>query len=192
MWSFVRASDEQQAKFREAQSSLAYTYEAVGATRVGGQPAGFRQDHHRVLLGRGEKIYQKACDALFSWRMFPSWAEITPRLRPQPGMGISLQFRLLGLYWKSSGRVVYCLDECHEDGTRRCGFAYGTLPGHVECGEELFSVVWYPDDTVTYELIAFSRPQFWMARCAKFLARRWQLRFVRDSQVIMQKLCRES
>jgi uncharacterized protein (UPF0548 family) len=40
----------------------------------------------------------------------------------------------------------------------RYGFAYGTLPAHPEEGEELFLVTRGGDDTVRFEITAFSRP----------------------------------
>jgi uncharacterized protein (UPF0548 family) len=83
----------------------------------------------------------------------------------------------------SSARIVYQL----EDGQpiRRFGFAYGTLPGHIERGEERFSIEWLPDDTVWYDIRAFSRPRHWLVRLGYPLARRLQRRFVRDSQSAM-------
>lgn len=54
---------------------------------------------------------------------------------------------------------------------RRSGFAYGTLTCHVERGEERFAVEWLADDSVWYDLRAFSRPQLWAARLAKPVAR---------------------
>lgn len=44
------------------------------------------------------------------------------------------------------------------DGSGRWGFAYGTLPGHPEQGEEAFIVSISPDETVRFEIVAFSRP----------------------------------
>ncbi len=44
------------------------------------------------------------------------------------------------------------------DGQTRWGFAYGTLPGHPEQGEEAFVVSISPDQTVSFEIEAFSRP----------------------------------
>jgi uncharacterized protein (UPF0548 family) len=58
-------------------------------------------------------------------------------------------------------RVVYVVDE-----PRRRGFAYGTLPGHPECGEESFVVELGDDDAVTFEITAFSRPASRLARAA--------------------------
>jgi uncharacterized protein (UPF0548 family) len=50
-------------------------------------------------------------------------------------------------------RVVYLIDEP----TRR-GFAYGTLPGHPESGEEAFVVELREDESVWLTIRAFSRP----------------------------------
>jgi len=57
-------------------------------------------------------------------------------------------------------RVVYVVDE-----PDRRGFAYGTLPGHPESGEELFSVRYDPtSDAVFAAATAFSRPALWWSR----------------------------
>ena len=50
-------------------------------------------------------------------------------------------------------RVVYVIDEP----TRR-GFAYGSLPGHPESGEEAFIVELRDDESVWLTIRAFSRP----------------------------------
>jgi uncharacterized protein (UPF0548 family) len=57
-------------------------------------------------------------------------------------------------------RVVYVVDE-----PDRCGFAYGTLPGHPECGEERFAVRYEPaTEEVFAEVVAFSRHATWWSR----------------------------
>lgn len=58
-------------------------------------------------------------------------------------------------------RVVYVVDE-----PDRKGFAYGTLPGHPERGEEAFIVERRADGSVWLVIRAFSRPSnafFWAA-----------------------------
>lgn len=50
-------------------------------------------------------------------------------------------------------RIVYVIDE-----PKRRGFAYGTLPGHPESGEEAFIVEHRDDDSVWLTIRAFSRP----------------------------------
>ena len=57
-------------------------------------------------------------------------------------------------------RVVYVIDQ-----PDRRGFAYGTLPGHPESGEELFLVRYDPATEDVYaEVRAFSRHATWWSR----------------------------
>jgi uncharacterized protein (UPF0548 family) len=68
-------------------------------------------------------------------------------------------------------RVVYVVDE-----PTRKGFAYGTLPGHPERGEEAFIVEYRDDDSVWLTLRAFSRPSnafFWISYPALRLLQAW-------------------
>lgn len=53
-------------------------------------------------------------------------------------------------------RVVYVIDE-----SDRRGFAYGTLPGHPEAGEEAFIVERTDDGSVWLTIRAVSRPSSW-------------------------------
>lgn len=49
-------------------------------------------------------------------------------------------------------RVIYVIDE-----PERSGFAYGTLPGHPESGEELFLLQWHEDGQIAFTITAFSK-----------------------------------
>ncbi|HEX9543896.1 MAG TPA: DUF1990 family protein, partial [Pyrinomonadaceae bacterium] len=71
-----------------------------------------------------------------------------------------------------------------EDGLiSRFGFAYGTLRDHVERGEERFTVEWHKqDNSVWYDILAFSQPRHPLVRLSFPLARMLQKRFVRDSK----------
>jgi len=72
----------------------------------------------------------------------------------------------------------------------RRGFAYGTLQGHPESGEEYFGVLYDPTTGAVYvEIVAFSRPGRWWSRAAAPLADRVQrlitgryLRALRESE----------
>ena len=65
---------------------------------------------------------------------------------------------------------------------RRYGFAFGTLPGHVEQGEERFTVEWQgEDDSVWYEVFAFARPAHPLARAGRPFVRLVQRRSAVDS-----------
>jgi uncharacterized protein (UPF0548 family) len=74
-----------------------------------------------------------------------------------------------------------------EPSFKRYGFAVGTLPDHVERGEERFAVEWHEaDDAVYYEVFAFSRPAHPLVKATQPLARRIQRRFAVDSLRSMQ------
>jgi uncharacterized protein (UPF0548 family) len=88
---------------------------------------------------------------------------------PRAAVGdvVRLGLRLGPVIVLAPGRVVSVIDEA-----RRQGFAYGTLPGHPERGEESFAVSLLDDGTVEFVLIAFSRPAVWWSR-AGAPATRW-------------------
>lgn len=151
--------------------------------------AGFIVDDHRVTLGRGQDVYQRACLALDRWQMFPAWASVArePHTDGQPqqlGQVVAMVTRIAGLWWVNPCRV---LQRC--DGPAHHGFVYGTLPEHAECGEERFRVCMEADGTVWYEIKAFSRPRHLLVWLAFPLARWFQLRFVRDSRALMVQNC---
>jgi uncharacterized protein (UPF0548 family) len=69
---------------------------------------------------------------------------------------------------------------------KRYGFAYGTLEEHMERGEERFSVEWNRvDDSVWYDLYAFSKPRHRLAQIGYPLSRILQKRFARQSKLAM-------
>lgn len=184
MWSVAPPSDEAIAAFLAEQQKLDCSYPEVGHTRDS-PPAGYNIDHNRVLLGRGAAVFAAGGQALRNWKMFPAaWTRIVPNTTPiEEGQVVAMLAHVYGAWWLNACRIVYTLDE--NAPVRRYGFAYGTLPGHVECGEERFSVEWLPDDTVWYDLRAFSKPRYWPVRLAKPLARGLQQRFISESKLAM-------
>lgn len=87
------------------------------------------------------------------------------------GADVEVGLRLGPLSFKAPCRVVRMVDE---PGAR--GFAYGTLPGHPESGEEAFVVRLGDDDVVRMEITAFSKQARWFARLGAPLARQVQSR----------------
>jgi uncharacterized protein (UPF0548 family) len=184
MWRLSRPTDDEVRRHLDRQRGLPFSYDAVGTTRTDRAPAGFDRDHNRERLGAGAAAFAAACDAIRGWRMFPAplaWAE-PPGVPIAAGEVVAAVAHAVGLWWLNAARIVYVIDE-----PRRFGFAYGTLPGHVERGEERFSVEWLADDTVWYDLLAFSRPHYWGARLARPVARLLQRRFARLSKAAMCK-----
>jgi len=75
------------------------------------------------------------------------------------------------------------------DAIARFGFAYGTLPDHIERGEERFLIEWnHSDDSVWYDILAFSQPRHPMVKLGAPVARVMQKRFARDSLRAMRSL----
>jgi len=186
MFSVAEPKPERVGAFVSAQSALGHSYPDVGGSSSGGAPAGYDLDHNRVCIGRGEADLEAAAAAIRSWVMFPRpWTRIEPVDAPiAKGTVVAMIAHVYGLWWLNACRIVYVVDEVAP--VRRFGFAYGTLPGHVESGEERFTVELLANGEVWYDLRAFSRPRYWLVRLFKPLARRLQRRFVLESQVAMR------
>jgi uncharacterized protein (UPF0548 family) len=182
-----RPSEQFVRQFIGSQQDLPFSYSGVGATRSEAPPADYTVDHNRIKLGQGQETYQRAISALRSWRQFDlGWVKLVPPGQPlQVGTTVAVQAKTFGCWSLNATRVVYVIDE--KDFERaRFGFAYGTLPDHVERGEERFTVEWRADDSVWYEIYAFSRPRQALARLGFLITRMLQKRFVRDSLAVMR------
>jgi uncharacterized protein (UPF0548 family) len=165
--------------------NLPFSYAAVGASAET-PPDGYDVDCTRIKLGEGESVFNLAKAALQRWEQFRlGWVEAWPSGTPlQPGAVVAVLGRAVGLWWLNSCRIVYVIDE--PGPVSKFGFAYGTLPGHVESGEERFLIEWdCGDDSVYYDIRAFSRPNHFLTRLAYAVVRRAQKRFGRDSAAAM-------
>jgi len=174
--------------FLVTQSKLGFSYPAVGATAMVPPSLGFNVDHARVLLGKGERVFTAARMALERWDHFRlDWVEAAyPETSIRVGGVVAVVGRSFGIWCLNACRIVYVVDE---DGpVKRFGFAYGTLPGHIEIGEERFLIEWdRQDDSVTYDILAFSRPHGVLARLSYLWLRRMQECFRRDSGAAMMR-----
>jgi len=113
------------------------------------------------------------------------WVETFPaNAAIAEGTTVAILVHLLGCWSLNAARIVYVIDQSPP--LARFGFAYGTLTDHAERGEERFMVEWRGvDDTVWYDLLAFSRPNHPLAQAAYPLSRWLQKRFARDSLAAM-------
>jgi uncharacterized protein (UPF0548 family) len=105
------------------------------------------------------------------------------------GAVVAVEAKAFGLWSLNAARVVYMIDD-QRDAKARFGFAYGTLPDHVEQGEERFTIEWKTDDSVWYDIYAFSRPQHRLAKIGLPLVRMLQHRFDRDSLAALKAATR--
>jgi uncharacterized protein (UPF0548 family) len=153
---FVRPSDSTaMRKMVEVLGKAEPTYSDIGATLAGTPPDGFHHDHYEAVLGTGPETFQRAVAGLKAWeahrlpvvRVFPNDQEICTGATVVVTLGTPI------LALAAPCRIVSVID-----GQTRWGFAYGTLPGHPEQGEEAFVVSMSPDQTVRFEIEAFSRP----------------------------------
>lgn len=188
MFSISPPSDEDVARFVASQRELPFTYSEVGATNAD-LPTNYTVDHNRIQLGNGEATFRRAVDALKKWRQFElGWVAIVPRDVPiETGATVAVKARAFGMWSLNASRVVYTIDQ-----SRCFGFAYGTLPDHVECGEERFLIFWLGSDRVFYDILAFSRPHHPLVRLSFPFARLLQKRFAHDSLNRMAFLTRDN
>jgi uncharacterized protein (UPF0548 family) len=184
-----KLSDERINEFLRTQKDLPFSYDEVGASREGVAPPGYVVDRYRVRLGEGPEAYARAVEALRRWRQFDlGWVRLLPPGAPiEVGTTVAVLARHSGFWSLNTARIVYLIEESGE--VERFGFGYGTLPEHAERGEERFSVVWdRENDSVYYDVFAFSRPKHPLAWIGYPFARLLQRRFARDSKRAMLKV----
>ncbi|MFF9125858.1 DUF1990 family protein [Streptomyces sp. NPDC014889] len=134
-------------------SAGALTYGPAGATRPADEPwpsrnTGLRPYARTVVIGRGEADWQAAADAVLRWGV-KRRSGFTVSGRDGAGERVveGAEYQVTAAFGpcvvREPVRVVAIVDT-----PDRCGFAYGTLPGHPVSGEEVFIVHRSPDGTV--------------------------------------------
>jgi uncharacterized protein (UPF0548 family) len=173
MFRLTRPSSPKIESFRAVQGGLELSYAEVGMTR-GDPPAGFLVDHARVELRSEAGAWERARAAIRGWKMFDlGGVELhEPGAPIRTGTSVAVLVRVAGVWSLNAARIVYVIDE-----PDRFGFAYGTLPDHAESGEERFLVERSADGSVHYDILAYSRPNHWLARIGKPWVRVLQKRF---------------
>jgi len=188
MFRLKRPTSDQIQQFIAAQSELPFSYPEIGATNTN-PPAGYTVDHNRRRLGFGTQVFAGAVNALNQWKQFDlGWVQMVPQGTPvEIGAVVAILTSHFGFWSLNACRVVYLIDD---DGpVKKFGFAYGTLSSHVERGEERFTVEWHKeDDSVWYDILAFSRPNKLLVKLGVPLARMLQKRFAQDSMTVMSSL----
>jgi uncharacterized protein (UPF0548 family) len=179
-----------------AQARLGHCYPEHAATRDARDgrvevPGHYAVDHHRAQLGNGRPTFERAKAALRRWEMFAlPWVELC---WPDAPIEIGTTVGILAgrsIWSLNACRIVYTLDEAGD--IERYGFGYGTLPDHVEIGEERFLVEYHRlDDSVWYDLLSFSRPGHWVAKLASGYVRSVQHAFARGSMRAMERASSE-
>jgi uncharacterized protein (UPF0548 family) len=143
----------------ERARAVSPTYPEVGASVDGPLPSGYDHVEARAQVGAAGD-FERAREALFGWapQRYAGIAVHPPDAVPTLGATVLLRIRLGPLRITAPCRVSWTADDAD-----RAGFAYGTLPGHPERGEEAFILRRTSEGTVL-TIRAFSRPDRWYSR----------------------------
>jgi uncharacterized protein (UPF0548 family) len=138
-------------------AALPLTYTETGTT-AGPLPAGYHHVQKSSVIGHGRPRFEEAAAAGMRWGMLRGAGLKVEATTEVAAVGSEVIVHLGPV--RAPCRVVYVVDE-----PNRRGFAYGTLPGHVESGEEAFIVRYDPANEEVYaDVIAFSRHVTWWSR----------------------------
>ena len=131
------------------------------------RPDGYRNFGSAYFVGRGQDTFDRCAEELLHWEVkIRSGFDIevggrgetrTGEIGSQPprveaGQEPTIRVRLGPFRLPEPSRVIDVFET-----TRRCGFTYGTKPGHPITGEESFILIRTPDDRVFLVLRSVSR-----------------------------------
>jgi uncharacterized protein (UPF0548 family) len=139
-----------------------FSYDAVGQTSPAREswcerPAGYRRFERTVCVGRGADRWAAVAAGVLAWQLKirsgfvveAADGDVTAR----SGARYELAVRVGPLTIREPVRVVAVVGE-----PERCGFSYGTLPGHPVSGEEAFVAHRSPDGRVWLTIRSLTRP----------------------------------
>ena len=154
------------------------TYPEVGATADVVLPAGYH--HLRASRSLGVIDFEAVSELLLTWQVQERSGVRRIAGPERASLGVDVTFRSLGQTIPC--RVIDIVDE-----PNRRGFAYGTLPGHPETGEERFVAERDPSTgEVTATITAFSKPGTWKTKiigpAGRLLQRMMTRRYLRAMQ----------
>ena len=151
---------------------VSVTYPEVGAS-LGELPPGYHHTRRRVQVGTGPEDFAAAVECVMTWAMHRGAGLTVDEAQPRAAVGDTVRSgtRIGPLRFTAPCEVVAVVDEPDAK-----GFAYGSLRGHPEVGEESFVVSRDEQGRVWLEVAAFSRPGRWFSRLGGPVARLVQRR----------------
>lgn len=186
MFTFLEPSEREISNYLAEQKNLPFSYAEIGASK-NSIPPGYPINHHRIGLGSGAQTFARAKQAIERWTMYQlDWTRLYPAKIPiKIGESVCVVVNH-GFSWSLNPcRIVYVIEESGAE-IEKYGFAFGTLPGHSETGEERFTVEWNrADDSVAYELLSFARARHIFARIGFPFVKIFQRKFAVDSGKMM-------
>src|SRR5712692_7996758 len=139
MFLLHRPTEQEIRQFLSSQRHQTFSYPDPGIVGLA-TPRGYTADHHRIRLGNGPELFQRAVEALKRWEMFNiGWLHICwPDAPIETGTTVAVLAHHLGFWSLNACRIARVIDAHGE--VRKFGFAYGTLSEHVERGQESFTI----------------------------------------------------
>lgn len=171
-----------------SRSIAEFTYAEVGATHDGGSlPPGYHHVLVRERVGHGRAAFAAVVEGTLTWAVHRGTGlrVVASAERAADDVDVTASVGVGPLRLRIPCRVVWAVAEAD-----RGGFAYGTLAGHPESGEESFVVEIGPDDDVWFTVTAFSRPATWYARLGGPLTRLVQSLATRRYVAVARRLAR--
>lgn len=144
-----------------------WNYRDVGAT-AGSPPDGYDHIRRDRILGHGPATFAEASAQLLTWELHrrSGLTVQASSATAAEGVNVLLGFGMGRMRLDLPCRVVHVVDEA----TQR-GFAYGTLVGHPESGEERFVIELRDRGEVAIVVTAFSKPAVWWSRLGRPVGR---------------------
>ncbi|MEV6413494.1 DUF1990 domain-containing protein [Kribbella sp. NPDC051718] len=161
-----------------------FSYDVVGSTAQAETPPGYHRLEYKHRIGSGDDVFERAVEAVMTWKAHAAAgihviATDTPLVVGTNSLG-RLGVGSIGL--PVPCRVVWVVDELD-----RRGFAYGTLQGHPQAGEESLVVTREPDG-IYYTILAYSRPGTWYTRLGGPISRAAQLQVAKQYAKALERV----
>jgi uncharacterized protein (UPF0548 family) len=135
-------------------ASEQFSYSEVGATQRECLPGGYHHVNRTFVLGADERAFERAAEALMTWAMHRRSGLVVAASAERAQVDVTTVMAFGPFF---AGVVIPCRVVWTVVERDRQGFAYGTLPGHPERGEEAFFVE-HVRGSVTFTIRAFSKP----------------------------------
>ena len=195
---FVKPDSQTMYKVLRLQDKLAFSYPEVGLTLTSSveEHQGLRRRYRflrrRTSLGMGQTHFDRAKQAILNWQMFDlDWLHFCCQdMSVTEGGTVAILGQTFGIWWLNACRIISLVD--HGGPVERFGFAYGTLTSNAVSGEERIMVEWNRrDDSVTYDVLSFSRANQLVSQINILYLRYLQERFGRESGQVMRRYVQE-
>lgn len=135
-------------------ANVAFTYPEPGASLSGRTPPGYLPIDAAAVVGAGSAQFSALAEGIRHWQVHrQSGLRVDAGGAAADGVDV-----VLGAMTGPVAILVPCRVVTVLDAPRRKGFAYGTLRGHPESGEEAFIAELGEDDAVTFRVCGFSQP----------------------------------